>query len=380
MISYFDEASAYTYLTKYKTERQVDSMDNYKKVQNILQRLKLDAILISNGNNMRYVSGFAGATGYLYISSQRHCVITDFRYTIQAEQEAKDYEVITIGSCGYSEALNDLIRTDGIKRLGFEAEDILYGTYQKFKDRLVVNEFAPIGNEITELRRVKTTKELEYMKKAESIGDQVFTDILSFIKPQMTEIEVAAQIEFLLKIKGAEGLSFPSIVASGVNSSMPHAVPSRKRIEIGDFVTMDFGCVYEGYCSDMTRTIVIGKADERQKQIYNTVLQAQMEAVQFIKAGYQGREVDKVARDLIYKAGYEGCFGHGLGHSVGLEVHENPRLNMTEESILLSGMTETIEPGIYIKGYGGVRIEDLVAVTEDGCENYTHSVKELIEV
>jgi Xaa-Pro aminopeptidase len=355
-------------------------MDNYKKIINLLQKLTLDAMLISNGNNIRYISGFAGATGYLYISGNRHTLVTDFRYTIQAEHEAEGYEIITIGSGGYEEVLNDLIRTDKPMRLGFEAEDMLYSTYQNLKDKLAVEELVPIGNEITQLRRIKTAKELEYIKKAEKIGDQVFTEILDFIKPGMTELEIAAQIEFLLKMRGAEGLSFSSIVASGLNSSMPHAVPSRKRIEAGDFVTMDFGCVYEGYCSDMTRTIVIGKASERQREIYRVVLEAQTQALSFIKAGYRGSEVDRVARDIIYKAGFEGCFGHGLGHSVGLEVHENPRLNMSDESILLPGMIETVEPGIYIKGYGGVRIEDLVAVTEDGCENFTHSKKELIEL
>lgn len=355
-------------------------MDNYKRVQNLLQELSLGAVLISNGNNMRYVSGFAGATGYLYISSERHAVVTDFRYTIQAEQEAEGYEIITIGNGGYEESLNDIINTDGIHRLGFEAEDMLFGAYHRLKDKLVVEELVPIGNNITDMRRVKTARELSFIAQAEEIGDQVFTEILDFIKPGMTELEVAARIEYLLKLRGGSGSSFPAIVASGVNSSMPHAVPTQKKLETGDFLTMDFGCVYEGYCSDMTRTIVIGKASEKQKDIYQTVLTAQKAALEFLKAGYKGKDVDKVAREIIYKAGYEGCFGHGLGHSVGLHVHENPRLSPLEDDIIQIGMTETVEPGIYIKGFGGVRIEDLVAVTEDGCENFTHSTKELIEL
>ncbi len=355
-------------------------MDNYKRVQDVLQKLSLDGILISNGNNMRYISGFAGETGYVYITDKRHAVITDFRYTIQAELEAEGYEVITIGGSGYEEAINDLLKTDGVNKLGFESWDMLFGTYHDLHDRLVVNEMIPVGHEITNLRRIKTSRELEFMRKAEAIGDEVFSDILTFIKPGMTELEVAAQIEYLLKVKGGTACSFPAIVASGINSSMPHAVPSQKKIEIGDFLTMDFGCVYEGYCSDMTRTIVIGKASEKQKEVYNTVLEAQMAALNFIKAGYKGKEIDKVARDIIYKAGYEGCFGHGLGHSVGLHVHENPRLSPSEEDLILAGMTETVEPGIYIKGFGGVRIEDLVVVTEDGCQNFTNSEKNLIEL
>lgn len=355
-------------------------MDNYLRVQELLKKLSIGAVLISNGNNMRYVSGFAGATGYLYISEKRHAVITDFRYTIQAEMEADGYEIITIGNGGYEEAINDVIRTDGVTHLGFEAEDMLYASYQKLVKGLEVKEFVPIGSEITRMRRIKTTRELEFIKKAESIGDQVFTEILTYIKPGMTELDIAARIEYLLKVNGAQGLSFSAIVASGINSSMPHAVPSHKKVEIGDFLTMDFGCVYEGYCSDMTRTIVIGKASEKQKEVYNTVLKAQMEALAFLKAGYKGKEVDKIARDIIYGAGYEGCFGHGLGHSVGLHIHENPRLSMLEEDIIEAGMTETVEPGIYIKGFGGVRIEDLVAVTETGCENFTFSDKNLIEL
>lgn len=355
-------------------------MNNYQRVQDILKELSIGAILISNGNNMRYISGFAGATGYLYISEKSHAVITDFRYTIQAEMEAEGYEIITIGNGGYEEAINDILRTEGIVRLGFEAEDMLFSSYHKLKEKLVVKELVPIGQEITAMRRVKTPRELEFIRQAEAIGDQVFTEILTFIKPGMTELEIAARIEYLLKLKGAQSLSFPAIVASGINSSMPHAVPTQKKIETGDFLTMDYGCVYEGYCSDMTRTIVIGKASQKQKEVYQTVLRAQTAALDFIKAGYQGKEIDKVARDIIYGAGYEGCFGHGLGHSVGLHIHENPRLSMLEESVIVAGMTETVEPGIYIKGFGGVRIEDLVVVTEDGHENFTFSEKQLIEL
>jgi Xaa-Pro aminopeptidase len=354
-------------------------MDNYKRVQEVMQKLSLEAVLISNGNNMRYVSGFAGE-GYIYISGSRHAVVTDFRYTVQAEIEAEGYEIITIGNAGFEAALNELMQADGISRLGFEAEDMMFATYNRLKDKLKVEELVPIGNEITAMRRIKSPRELERIKKAEAIGDLVFTEILDYIKPGMTELEIAARVEYLLKLKGASGCSFPAIIASGVNSSMPHAVPSSKKVEVGDFLTMDFGCVYEGYCSDMTRTIVIGKASQKQKEVYDTVLRAQLAALDFIKAGVKGKEVDKIARDIIYSAGYEGCFGHGLGHSVGLNIHENPRLSMLEEGMIEAGMTETVEPGIYIKGFGGVRIEDLVVVTENGHENFTFSEKKLIEL
>jgi Xaa-Pro aminopeptidase len=355
-------------------------MNNFKRVQEINRNLNIDAVLISNGNNMRYVSGFAGETGYIYISEKRHAIITDFRYTYQAEIEAEGYEIITIESGGYEEAINNILSSDNVKRLGFESKDMLYSRYQELLDKLNVDELTPINDEITRLRRIKTPKELEYIKQAESIGDKVFTEILTFIKPGMTELEIAARIEYLLKLYGGQRTSFSAIVASGVNSSMPHAVPSLKKIEDGDFLTMDYGCVYEGYCSDMTRTIVVGKASDKQKQIYNIVLEAQLAALDVIKAGLKGKDVDKVARDIIYNAGYEGCFGHGLGHSVGLFIHEDPRLSPSEEGIIEAGMIETVEPGIYVRGFGGVRIEDLVVVTEDGYENYTHSDKTLIEL
>lgn len=354
-------------------------MEIINKVRQLLDEKNIGAILISNGYNMTYISGFTGATGYLYLSKTRQIILTDFRYTIQAETEAKGFEVITIGSGGYQESINDILKTDGIQSLGFESMDVLYDTYEELKEKLCVK-LIPIKGEITYLRRIKTPSELEKLERAEAIGDEVFTEILGFIQPGMTELEIAARIEYLLKVKGGQGLSFSAIVASGVNSSMPHAVPSYKKIETGDFITMDFGCIYEGYCSDMTRTIVIGKASEEQKKIYQLVLEAQLAALDFMKAGLTGKEIDQVARDIIYKAGYEGCFGHGLGHSVGLEIHENPRLSPSENDIILENVIETVEPGIYIKGFGGVRIEDMVVVTKKGHKNFTHSDKQLIEL
>ena len=351
-----------------------------EKITKVLEELSLDGVLISNGYNMRYISGFSGATGYLFLSQKRNIILTDFRYTIQAQSESEGFDIIEVTGGDYSSVLKDLLDGENVKCLGFEDQDMLFASYSKLKEALIEIEMVPVGDRISTLRSIKTKEELEYIEKAESIGDIAFSKILDIIKPGMTELEVAAHLEFLMKTNGADGLSFDSIIASGINSSMPHATPSAKKIEIGDFVTMDFGCIYKGYCSDMTRTIVIGKASEEQKKVYNTVLEAQMASLEFIKEGYLGKEVDAVARNIIYKAGYEGCFGHGLGHSVGLEIHENPRLSPTEEGIILANMTETIEPGIYIKGFGGVRIEDLVAVTENGCVNYAHSTKHLIEL
>lgn len=355
-------------------------MNNFGRIQEILNDLLLDAIIISNENNIRYISGFTGATGYVYISKKTKRIITDFRYTSQAELEAYGYEIITIGNNGYEASINNILKKENIKRLGFESEDLLYSSYLDLKSKLDLDELVPVKDEVTRLRRIKTVEELENIKIAQAIGDKTFTDILSYIQAGMTEIQIAAKIEYLLKVNGGQGLSFPAIVASGINSSMPHAVPGNKKLANGDFLTLDFGCIYNGYCSDMTRTIVIGRASQKQKEIYNVVLEAQLAALDFIKAGVKGKDVDKVARDIINKAGYEECFGHGLGHSIGLFVHESPRLSMMEEDLLEVGMTETVEPGIYIKGFGGVRIEDLIVVTENGHDNYTYSPKELIEL
>lgn len=352
-----------------------------EKMNEILDSLSLDAVLITDGYNMRYVSGFAGATGYLYVTRERNVILTDFRYTIQAELEAPDWEIIEVGNGrNYAALINELLKNDKVDVLGFEGDSTLYADYAKLKEVLEVKELIGIGEEISNLRQVKTPEELESSKRAEAIGDIAFSKILDIIKPGVTELEIAAYLEFFMKTNGAENLSFDTIVASGVNSSMCHAVPTNKKIEKGDFLTMDFGCKYNGYCSDMTRTIVVGKASDEQKKVYQTVLDAQLKALDFIHAGQKGKEVDKVARDHIYAAGYEGCFGHGLGHSTGLFIHENPRYSASEEGIVGENVVMTVEPGIYIKDFGGVRIEDMICVTKDGHINYTSSEKKLIEL
>ena len=356
-------------------------MNNQNRVKEIIDKLSIDAVLVSSGSNMRYLSGFSGATGYLYISRKKQVILTDSRYTIQANKEGLGFEVTEVaGSRDYCKCINDLIEAEDIKSLGYEDEDLLCSDFGNLKEELNVKDMVPVKDSLTNLRRVKTEYELECIKQAEAIGDIAFTKILDVIKPGMTELEVAAYLEFFMKTNGASGLSFDSIVASGVNSSMPHATPSDKVIENGDFLTMDFGCIYKGYCSDMTRTIVVGKASEEQKKIYNIVLKAQLAALNAMKAGRMGKDIDKAARDIIDEAGYKGCFGHGLGHSVGLDIHENPRCSVASEEILLPNVTMTSEPGIYIKDFGGVRIEDLVVITEEGHINFTHSRKELIEL
>lgn len=355
-------------------------MNVKEKVLQVMDEKGLDGIMISNRYNMRYISGYCGDTGIVLLTKEDNLLFTDFRYIYQAQAEASGYEVIDIGNDGYAKAIARELKSRKITSLGFESDEISYTSYTQFLKELDGIQLIAYTNELSQLRMVKTSEELAKIKEAEHIGDLVFAKIIQDIKPGVTELEIAAKIEYLLKTNGAEGISFAPIVASGVNSSMPHAVPSKKAIELGDFVTLDFGCIYEGYCSDMTRTVVVGKASEKQKEIYHTVLKAQLAVLDQLKAGMKGIDVDKIARDIIYQAGYEGCFGHGLGHSAGLFIHESPRASAKSEDLILENMILTVEPGIYVKDFGGVRIEDLVLVTKDGYENYTNSPKELMEL
>lgn len=345
------------------------------------QELSADAVLVSSAYNMRYLSGFRGGEGYLFLRPERGIVLVDSRYTTQAKEESPDFEVVEVGGDkDFGDVIADFIRETGTERLMFEDRHLTYSDFLEVKTKCPAIEWVAAGETLDRLRVVKTKEELAMIAKAEAIGDLAFTRILDDLRPGMTELEVAAKLEYYMREAGTAKNSFDPIVAAGIHSSMPHAIPSEKKIEKGDFVTMDFGCIYEGYCSDMTRTVVVGKANDKQKEIYHTVLRAQTAAIDAIKPGVTGSQVDAVARNIIAEAGYGAYFGHGLGHSVGLLIHEEPRLSPKCHEVLRENVIETVEPGIYIPGFGGVRIEDLVCVTADGCENYAHSPKELIEL
>lgn len=349
----------------------------------ILNELNLDALVITDPYNMRHVSGFRGGEGALYISRTQKVLITDSRYTEQAAKESDFTVTEEHRSHKREQILAECMEKEGKSgefAMGYEDESLLCSEFHRMQEALKVSQWVPLGDRIDGLRAVKTKEELEYLAKAEEIGDKAFAKLLPLLKPGMTELEAAAELEYLMKKEGAENLSFSTIVASGLNSSMPHAIPGEKKLEEGDFITFDFGCKYKGYCSDMTRTVVLGKASEKQKEIYQVVLKAQLAALDALRAGVSGSSVDKVARDIITEAGYGEYFGHGLGHSVGLFIHENPRLSPADDTILQPGMIQTVEPGIYVPGFGGVRIEDMVIVTEEGHINLAHSPKELIEL
>lgn len=351
------------------------------KYQSILRETKAEALFITDPFNMRYLSGFRGGEGMLFLTEDRQVLITDSRYTEAAGKET-DFQVIEENRAHRrTEILRELLGETKAEAAGYEDQSMRCSEFAALQSALPeVKQWIPLAGRVDRLRRIKTPEEISFLRKAESIGDEAFEALLPLLKPGMTELEAAAELEYQMKKRGAEGFSFDTIMASGIHSSMPHAIPSGKKLEPGDFITMDFGCVYQGYCSDMTRTVVLGKADEKQKEIYRVVLQAQKAALALIRAGLPGSRVDREAREIIEKSGYGDCFGHGLGHSVGLYIHEEPRLSPGDDTVLEPGMIETVEPGIYVPGFGGVRIEDMVAVTEEGCENLTRSPKELMEL
>lgn len=336
-------------------------------------------MLVSDLANIRYLSGYTNDTGVLLITETEQYLLTDFRFLFQAQEEASSANVMDIAGGSYARHVAELCRKHNVKKLAFEEEVLSYQQFRAYEEA-VKAEMIPVGDILSELRQIKTPEEIEKLRMAEHIGDLAFEEILPYLKPGITELEIAAKLTYFMQMHGASGNSFPPIVASGVNSSMPHAMPSNRKIQKGDFVTMDFGCVYQGYCSDMTRTVVIGKADEKQKEIYNLVLRAQEAVLEQIRPGLTGQETDAIARNIIREGGYGECFGHGLGHSVGLKIHEDPNCNMRDPRRLKPGMLMTVEPGIYVKDFGGVRIEDMVVITEQGCENLAHSPKKLMEL
>ena len=336
---------------------------------------KNDGILITSPHNMRYFSGFSGGEGALFITPQKAVLFTDSRYTEQAEKECK--AVAVVEAANWQSAVCD--ETVGLKSLMFEDKHISAATYLSFSEKLSAS-LVPAEETLEDFRIVKTEAEVEVMAKAEEILCRTFEKMLNFIKPGITEKQLAAEIEYNMRLLGANGTSFDTIAISGERCSLPHGTPTDKVIENGDFVTMDFGCRLDGYCSDMTRTVVVGKANPKQKEIYQIVKDAQLAGLDAIKAGVCAKDADKAARDVIENAGYGKYFGHSLGHGVGLLIHEKPTLSSKSEQLLTENAVVTCEPGIYIPGFGGVRIEDMVCIKEGGNLNLANATKDLIEI
>ena len=357
-------------------------MTQLQRFQQSLAKSEFDAAIISSQINQRYLSAFDYTDGYILISADKAYLLADFRYIESARKEVKEFEVIRPEG-SMLDALKELIVQNGFANIAIEESELSCEDFKRFCEK-----FSPCSLKhgasamLTKQRMVKLPYELELIGKAQEITDKAFEHILSFISPEVTELDVALELEFFMRKLGAESTAFDTIAVSGCASSLPHGVPSNVKLRNG-FLTMDFGAKYKGYCSDMTRTVVIGKADDEIKKIYNTVLSAQLAALDKIQAGILCRDADEFARSVIREAGYGTAFGHGLGHGVGMFIHESPSLSpkAAADSELEAGNVVTVEPGIYLEGKYGCRIEDMVAINPDGTvHNFTKSPKELIEI
>lgn len=350
-------------------------------IQKLVQQFsenKIDALLVTNPINRRYITNFTGTAGVALISAEEAFFITDFRYTEQATEQVKDFTVIEHKG-SIEEEIQKQLKTLGIEKLGFEQNDVTFSAYQNYKKQLKV-QLVPVSGLIENLRLIKTDEEISVLKRAAEIADEAFEHIQSFLKPGAREIDIANELEFFMRKQGATSSSFDMIVASGERSALPHGVASEKEIQSGELVTMDFGALYQGYCSDITRTVAVGEISEQLREIYDVVLSAQLNGVEKIKAGMTGKEADATTRDIIVEKGYGEYFGHSTGHGIGLEIHEEPRLSTMADVVLKPGMVVTVEPGIYLPGIGGCRIEDDIVITETGNERLTKSSKDFIQL
>ena len=358
-------------------------MSHLSDFREALARNGYDAAIVSDKLNQRYLSGFDFDDGLILVTGGQSYLLTDFRYVeAAAAQASKELKILT-PSEGMLLCIGGLLSDHGAKKVATEDASLSCAEFKRYGEILLDFTLSGGASEIlSELRLYKNEDELNTIERAQAVTDAAFAHIIQWIKPEMTEIEVALELEFFMRKNGAEGLAFDTIAVSGTNSSRPHGVPRREKLEKG-FLTMDFGARVDGYCSDMTRTVVLGHADAEIKKVYNTVLAAQKAALEAAAEGVSCRFLDSVARDLINHAGYEGRFGHSLGHGVGMFVHENPRLSAkaSPEDLLKRGHVVTFEPGIYIEGKYGCRIEDMACIRPDGSfYDFTKSPKDLIEL
>ncbi|SFL34832.1 Xaa-Pro aminopeptidase [Paenibacillus sp. 1_12] len=342
-----------------------------------LQEQGLQAILITNATNRQYMTGFTGSSGYVLITESKAYLLTDFRYMTQAPKQAIGYEVVEHAPKAMA-TVKDLLLKSGIAKVGFEQDDMTYGTFLSTSEALSGIELKATSGLVEKLRMIKDELELAVMQEAADLADRTFDHILSFIRTGAKEIDIALEIEIFMRRNGATSTSFETIVASGERSALPHGKASDRVIQTNEFVKLDYGAYYKSYCSDITRTVVVGQPTEKHKEIYSIVLEAQLETLSKIRPGMTGKEADAIARNVIKQYGYGDYFGHGTGHGLGMEIHEAPRLSVQGDTVLTPGMTVTVEPGIYLPGFGGVRIEDDIVITETGIHILTHSSKDLI--
>lgn len=335
----------------------------------------IDTLFISNKDNIRYYSGFTGTFAFLLISKEKSIIITDSRYTLRAEEESPDYEIYQLKSGdNWIENSTNITKT---KIIGYEGDHVSVNLLNQLKKRAEkINEWKDFSEKITLGRIIKSEEEVRILQETINISDSAFNTVSKKINIGMTEKDVAWEMEKEMRELGAESPSFDTIVASGINGSKPHHSPTDKLINNNEAITIDMGAKYKGYCSDLTRTIFIGGPDEKFKKIYTTVLRAQLISMETAQPEMTGEEIDKIARDIIAAEGYGEYFGHSLGHGVGIEIHENPGVGPNSKNSIKPGMVYTIEPGIYIENWGGIRIEDMVIMTESGNNLISHALKE----
>ncbi|MEG1503554.1 MAG: aminopeptidase P family protein [Enterococcus sp.] len=347
-----------------------------EKLRALMTEDMIDGYLVTSPANLRYLTNFTGTAGVAFITQEQAYFITDFRYMEQANNQTQGLTILQHQGDIVGEIIR-LVESQQISVFGFEDAFLTVAEYSVFEE-VIDAELAPASGLIESLREQKDDAEIAIIEKACAIADEGFQHVLKMIRPGMTEIEVANQLDFFMRSLGASGTSFETIVASGARSALPHGVASEKVIEQGDMVTLDFGCVYQGYVSDITRTFAIGDPGQELKDIYQIVLGAQQKVIDAAKAGVTGAQLDAIARDFITQAGYGEAFGHSTGHGIGMEIHEGPNISRSNEDELMIGNVITDEPGIYIAGLGGVRIEDDLLILAEGNRILTQSPKELI--
>jgi len=348
-----------------------------KNLRSQFDSLKIDAFLISFQPHIRYISGFSGSAGFGIVTRTNLYLITDGRYATQIKSEVKGWKIFITQGELLKEIKKQRLFQSG-NRIGFDGNSLMFGVFQQLKELFPSVKFLPKVDCLEKIAAVKDASEIKKIKKAVEITDKVFTEILPLLKPGMSELDIAAEISYRHLKNGAEGDGFFPIVASGERSALPHGKASEKKLKHGELVTVDLGCIFQGYHSDMTRTIVLGKPKAEIKKIYQTVLDAQMFAIDAAKNGTMAKDLDAISRRHIKEKGYEKYFRHSLGHGIGLQIHESPRLSVLSKATLETGNVVTVEPGIYIPNFGGVRIEDDIVITNDGCEILNTSPKELL--
>jgi Xaa-Pro aminopeptidase len=349
-----------------------------EKIHNLIYEKGLDACAIRGMDNIFYLTGFKGSEGTLVITKGDVLLITDFRYITHAKEVAKDVKIVELTS--KKNVLPEVCEQYVIRRMGFDSYHTTYKTYSMWKDTICNTEFIPLENEIEGIRQCKDPEEIDAIRKAVDIATNAFVEVFEKICPDKTEKDIADELEYAMRRTGADCPSFDTIVASGARAALPHAVPTNKKIREGETIIIDFGSRVDGYCSDETCTILVGEVNEKIKEIFKIVNDARELALEKAKAGMFIRDLDMIVRGFIDDAGYGEFFGHGVGHGIGVAVHEAPSINSTGEGILEENMVITIEPGIYLPSLGGVRLEDMLLITDNGARVLTHIRKDMLQI